>query len=176
MITAFAANMNGEFPKKHAIHVRKVDKTFQILAGHQRTEAAKRKHLDKIWAWVDDLDDEAAFMELVTSNNQGELSPLEIGIHALKAVPKAEGGRGKKGGLSENAALIGKTQQYVTQLYQAGEVVADIPTTQVVGFLDKAKHLCAIHKPPKSCWQPTWLATNNKIAYLGTVDSPRTSS
>jgi hypothetical protein len=33
------------------------------------------------------MDDERAFMELATSNNQGELAPLEIGIHALKAVP-----------------------------------------------------------------------------------------
>jgi hypothetical protein len=32
------------------------------------------------------LDDEAAYMELATSNAQGELSPLEIGLHALQFV------------------------------------------------------------------------------------------
>jgi len=35
-------------------------------------------------------------------------------LHALKAVPKAEGGRGKKGGLSEYAERIGKSQDSVS--------------------------------------------------------------
>ena len=32
------------------------------------------------------MDDETAYMELVKSNAQGELSALEIGIHALDTV------------------------------------------------------------------------------------------
>jgi hypothetical protein len=46
-------------------------------------------------------------MALVTSNAQGELDPLEIGIHAFEAVPISKGGKGKKGGVSEYAEKIG---------------------------------------------------------------------
>ena len=114
-----------------------------------------------MWCWVEDLGDDAAFMELVTSNNQGELSPLEIGIHALKAVPKAEGGRGKKGGLSEYAERIGKTNQYVGQLRQAAEVAVETSNLSL-GFMDRTKHLAAIHKLPRPCWRPAceWLAAH----------------
>jgi len=41
------------------------------------------------------MDDETAYMELVKANSQGELSVLEIGIHALGSVEKSQG---KKGG------------------------------------------------------------------------------
>jgi hypothetical protein len=37
-------------------------------------------------------------MQLVLSNAQSELSPLEIGVHALEAVGLGEHGRGKEGG------------------------------------------------------------------------------
>jgi len=37
------------------------------------------------------MDDDRAFMMLVLCNAQGELSPLEIGMHALTAVPKRAG-------------------------------------------------------------------------------------
>ena len=56
------------------------------------------------------MSDAKAYMMLVTSNNQGELTPLEIGLHALRAVPKAKGGKGQKGGLSEYAKAVGKQQ------------------------------------------------------------------
>lgn len=160
VVSALVAGMNGEYPKKHAIHVRPWEKGYQILAGHTRTEAARRKGFTHVWAWVEELDDQSAFMELVTSNNQGELSPLEIGIHALKAVPKAEGGRGKKGGLSEYARKLGKDQGYVSELRQAAEVIAETHGLSH-RFLDKAKHLCALHKLPRACWPAAceWLAT-----------------
>lgn len=161
VVLAIAANLNGEFPQKHAVHVRPLGESYQLLSGHQRTEAARRAGLQSVWAWVEAIDDAAAFMELVTSNNQGELSPLEIGIHALKAVPKAQGK--KSDGLKAYARVIGKTGEYIGQLRTAAEVLAATSKLEFGSFLDKAKHLCAIHALPKPCWQAAceWLAKSD---------------
>lgn len=40
-----------------------------------RKRATEKHGLKQIWAWVEDLPDDKAFMELVLSNRQGELSP-----------------------------------------------------------------------------------------------------
>lgn len=152
VVNGIVANLGESYPQKHTILVRPVGDGYQIVSGHQRVEAARRKGLTHVWAWVEAMDDDAAFMQLVTANTQGELSPLEIGLHALKAVPKAGGGRGLKGGLSAYAVRIGKTQQYVSQLRQAAEVVEGKPTSQLVGFLDKAQHLSVIHRVHPSLW------------------------
>jgi N6-adenosine-specific RNA methylase IME4 len=160
VVGAIVANLGDEYPKKHAVHVRPVGDDYQLLSGHQRTEAARRKGLTEIWAWVEDLDDAAAFMELVTSNNQGELSPLEIGIHVLKAVPTSQGKRGK--GLQSYADKIGKSRQYVQQIRSAADVAV---TSQVDlrSLLLKSQHLCAIHGLPKDCWRGAceWLAEHD---------------
>lgn len=150
VVTSIANQLNGDFPQQHAIHVRPVGERFQIVAGHHRTEAARRKNLSAVWAWVELLDDDVAFMQLVLSNSQGELSPLEIGIHALKAVPTEQGKKG--GGLQGYAEAIGRTKQFVSQLRQAAAVVS---TCQVdlTGFHDKTQHLAAIHKAPQECWE-----------------------
>jgi hypothetical protein len=39
------------------------------------------------------MDDATAFMQLVLSNTQGELSPLERGMHALHATEKGKWSR-----------------------------------------------------------------------------------
>jgi ParB family chromosome partitioning protein len=165
VIEAIAANLNGQYPQKHAIHVRPLGGRYQILSGHQRVRAARRAGLRDIWAWVEPLDDQAALMELVLSNSQGELSPLEIGLHVLKAVPPEKGGRHKSGGLAEYARRIGKTQQYICQLRDAADVLSSCqkPTSQLVGFLDKAQHLAAVHKLPRGQWPEfvQWIAQAN---------------
>jgi hypothetical protein len=56
------------------------------------------------------MDDDEAFMLLVLCNAQGELSPLELGIHVLQAVAKGGKGRGKKGGIRASAEQVGKKQ------------------------------------------------------------------
>lgn len=162
VIEAIAANLRSDYPRKYAVHLRPAGGRFQVTAGHHRVRAARRAGLKRIWAWVEPLDDRAAFMELVISNNQGELSPLEIGLHALKAVPPGKGGRGKVGGLSEYAKKLGKTRQYVSQLREAAEVIAACrkPASQLAGFADKAQHLAAVHRLPKSVWPKLvdWIA------------------
>jgi hypothetical protein len=41
-----------------------------------------------VWCWVQEVDDAQAYMIFATGNSQGELYPLEIGLHALKGNPK----------------------------------------------------------------------------------------
>jgi ParB family transcriptional regulator, chromosome partitioning protein len=96
VIDGIAASLRetGEFAQKHAVHVRPLaGKRFQLLAGHHRKKAAIKAGVKKVWAWIEDVDDREALMALVLANRQGELSPLEIGLHVLKAVPTEEGGR-----------------------------------------------------------------------------------
>ena len=63
------------------------------------------------------MDDETAYMELVKSNSQGELSALEIGIHALGSVEKSQGKKG--GGLKLHAGEIGKSNDSIEQWTKA---------------------------------------------------------
>lgn len=162
VIDAIAANLNGHYPQKHAIHVRPVGERFQVLSGHQRVRAARKAGLKEIWAWVEPLDDEAALMELVLSNNQGELSPLEIGLHCLKAVSAARGGRGDQGGLREYARRIGRDHTVVVRCRQAAEVFQ--ATAKLVqcrtSLQDKTYHLSAVHKLPRHQWPEfvQWIA------------------
>ncbi len=145
----------GEFPLRHALTVRPLDGYYQIVSGHHRAEAARKAGLDKAPCWVVDVTDQEAFMELVLGNSQGELCPLEYGIHALKAAPLGEGGRGKIGGLSEYAKRVGKSQPYLTLLRQAATVYEAVkPISQLIGFdlSDKAMHLAEIHRAERSLW------------------------
>lgn len=104
---------------------------------------------DAVPCWVREMDDEAAYMALVTSNSQGELSPLEIGMHALNCVDKAQGKRG--GGLTAYASATGKDESYIRQIRKAAEVfVASGVNSE--GLQTKTQHLAAIHSLPRECW------------------------
>ena len=154
VIAALVATMGDEYPQEYAIKVRQKNGKYEIIAGHHRARAARQKGFTHIWAWVSDADDDSAFMELATSNNHGELSPLEIGIHALRAVPKGKAGRGKKGGLAAYAAKIGKNQGYLSSLVSAAEVLKSIgQPIDLAPYLDKAQHLAAIHALPPALWE-----------------------
>lgn len=144
---------SGEFSEMHAPIVRPLNGHYQVISGHTRREAAKRADVKTVPCWVEEMSDEDAFMELVLSNAQGELSPLEIGIHAFKAVPTEKGGRGKKGGLRAYAERIGKAVSSITEYRQAAEVLEFVNCSDVRTVLDKASHLAAIHAAPESLWQ-----------------------
>lgn len=89
-------------------------------------------------------------MRLVTDNAQGELSPLEIGLHALGNVTLESGGAGKTGGLREYARQIGKGESYLRQIKSAAEV---FKTAQLTAqFSDKAQHLYEVSRAPESVW------------------------
>lgn len=141
------------FQPAYALLVRPFGNGYQIISGHTRHKAALKAGLAKLPCWVKDLDDEEAFMELVLANNQGELSPLEYGMHVLKYVELSEGGRGKKGGISEYARVVGKTHGYFSQCQQGAKVVTQVTGFEYSDLLNKAKHLAAIHKAPDRYWQ-----------------------
>lgn len=135
---------------RHAITVRPADEQYEIISGHHRHAAAVKCGLESVPCWVIEMDDEQAYMALATSNNQGELAPLEIGLHALERVGKAAAGRGKKGGLADYARKLGKGAPYLSQLVAAAEVAKSF--TQVNDLLEKAKHLYCIHSADSSLW------------------------
>jgi site-specific DNA-methyltransferase (adenine-specific) len=145
------------FGDEHALLVRPKDGAYQIISGHHRREAAQRAGLTEVPCWVRDLGDREAFMQLVLANTQGELSPLEIGMHALAAIPLGKRGRGNSGdGLTAYAEQIGRTQGYVSQLHAAASVMAEIHNSSnefsPADLLDKAKHLYEISKAPRESW------------------------
>jgi ParB/RepB/Spo0J family partition protein len=123
----------------HAPIVRAVNSHYEIVSGHHRVAAAKRAGLAHVPCWVADLTDEESFMQLVLANAQSELSPLEIGIHALEAVEK--GNKWARGGLKEYAKEIGKTAAYISQVRNAAEVLKAIKLSQLnlTDLLDKAQ-------------------------------------
>lgn len=90
-------------------------------------------------------------MQLVLGNTQGELSPLEIGMHALKAVPLSEGGRGKRGGLREYAERAGFGAESLRQ-WRAAADVANTAKTSWQYIADRVSHLYEISKAPRESW------------------------
>lgn len=155
VVSAITANLAAGFDPAHALIVRPVGDTYQIISGHHRLEAAKRAGVDSVPCWVRELDDDAAYMALVTSNAQGELSPLEIGLHALHCVALSKGGRGQTGGLSEYAAKVGRSAGFITQIVNAARVADALkPFSQLNGLESKTQHLSAIHALPQEAWQP----------------------
>ena len=153
VIEGILAGIDTGFHPSHALQVWANGNDYLVLSGHHRLEAAKRKGLAELPCWVrSDLNEEQAYMLLATDNNQGELSPLEIGIHALNYIPNASGGRGQKGGLSEYARLVGKKHNTISEYKNAASVVSNVSLERQV-LLDKAKHLSHVHSLPESIWQ-----------------------
>lgn len=140
------------FRPEHAILARPHESGWQIVSGHHRLEAASRAGLTEIPAWVREMDDDEAFMQLVLGNTQGELSPLEIGMHALKAVPLAEGGRGKRGGLTEYAERVGTAQGTISKWRAAADVVETHSCGMGLDLSDRVGHLYEISKSPRETW------------------------
>jgi hypothetical protein len=91
-------------------------------------------------------------MQLVLSNAQSELSPLEIGVHALEAVGLGVNQWSGRG-LSGYAEQIGKSKQYVSQVRQAAEVLKAVKaSSQLDALLFKTQHLAAIHLAHEDTW------------------------
>jgi site-specific DNA-methyltransferase (adenine-specific) len=150
VIDSIRAGLKGGFQPCYALQVWR----GFVLSGHHRLEAAKREGITEVPCFVrDDLSEDEAYMVLATANAQGELSPLEIGMHALHYVDKATGGRGKKGGLSAYAEAVGKSESLLRHNRDAAKVVQNLAINcDLSAYLDKAAHLAAIHKLPPSWW------------------------
>ena len=148
VVDAIAASLeeSGEMEARHAITVRQLGESFQIISGHHRHAAAVQAGLKQVPCWVVEMDDDQAYMALATSNNQGELAQLEYGLHAVE-LPEASRGKGNKGSKRlDYAASIGKSKGYVSQAVGAARVANAVKKFTPVNILmDKAKHLYAIH-------------------------------
>jgi phage N-6-adenine-methyltransferase len=158
------------FGDEHAILTRPIEGGgYQILSGHHRTKAAEEAGIEKVPCWVREMDDTEAFMQLVMCNAQGELLPLEIGIHALRAIPLAGGGRGLVGGLSEYARAIGRSRAGVSMLRDAA-IVAE--TVQPLNGLADAPvmALYEISLAPTDAWPAL---VDGLITERWTVDETR---
>lgn len=83
VVTQIAAQLNGAMDEAHALIVRPNAEGYEIISGHTRKLAAEKAGLTIVPCWVREMSDADAYMALVLNNAQGELSPLEIGLHQL---------------------------------------------------------------------------------------------
>lgn len=123
MIAGIAANLNGEYPQRHAVHIRLLIGRCQLLAGHHHIRAAKVAGITEIWAWAEEMDDEETYMQLVIASAQGEVAPLEVGRHAMEwksTAGLASKGKGLRGYLSRIGPRF--SERYLGQSVQAAEV------------------------------------------------------
>jgi hypothetical protein len=154
----------------------------QIAVPLDPKKAARRAALVEVPCWVKEMTDEEAYMALVRGNLQGELSGLEIGLHALECVGKAKGGKGKKGGIAAYASLMGMKQQTLSDRIAAAEV-AQTYRNPVGLLIPHLSQLVAIHAAPPSAWphfvevmlEKGWDLKQTKTAlekYKGYQDTP----
>lgn len=169
------------FPEEYAIVCRPKNGNFEIVSGHHRVEAARLAGLNEVPAWVKEMADEDAFMQLVLANAQGELTHLEIGIHAFRAVAKAQGKRGA--GLQSYADTLGRKRQDISLLQKAGEVFLTSDLAEYSARLrDKAFHLSAVHSADQRSWkllaravaERDWTVdeTKERVAQIGAYEIP----
>jgi len=164
VVDGIASDIKSEgFDPSHALIVRPVESHFEIISGHHRFEAAKKVGLTELPCWVRQMNDESAFFALVKNNRQGELSPLEIGLHALEHVELDKRGMGAiGGGLKGYAEGVGYAANNVSKYRNAAIVYqtfikANVSINDEVikaneSLLDKTNHLGEIHKAQSSCW------------------------
>lgn len=140
------------FGPEHALLVRPIADGHQVISGHHRAEAARRAGCGAVPCWVKDLDDDEAFMQLVLSNTQGELSPLEEGKH-LSNYEAGIGGRGQAGGLRDYARRIGKDESSLRQRRDAYRVYENCGHVSAVSeAADRMRHLHEISKADRRLW------------------------
>lgn len=129
------------FRPEHAVLTRPLGDGWQLVSGHHRAEAARRAGLTEVPAWVRDMDDREAFMQLVLSNTQGELSPLEIGTHALMWA----------GEQKDYAARTGFDKSTIS-IYRTAAEVAQFAHANSLDLMERARHLYEIGKAPRNVW------------------------
>ncbi len=113
----------GRYPAQFSIIVRPHGGgRYQIVAGHHRTEAARRAGIAEIPAWIHDVGDDEALLMLATSNHQSELDPIEVGMHALRTIPEGREEPGNSMSISEYARQVGLSVSRVWECRQAAIV------------------------------------------------------
>lgn len=169
VIAQIAAGLANGFAPAHALIVRPLGSSdWQIVAGHHRYEAAKRAGLQSVPCWVHDLDDDAAYLLLITSNAQSELTPLERGMHALNSGMD----------IKAYAASVGRARTTVQDEVKAARVAATVTDIRHGDF----QTLVAIHVAPEWLWPAmveamvaeNWTVerTRDRVARLKGVPEP----
>jgi ParB/RepB/Spo0J family partition protein len=146
-----AIRERGNFDPAHAIKVRPLNGIFQIVSGHNRTEAARRAGLSEIPAWVREMSDDDAAMSLVTDNDQRELRPLERGLHALTVIKKHDRNGGSIEAYAKAAGREAELQSVRREVW-AAEVAAIQPRGCTSDLLPYARHLAELHVAPPEHW------------------------
>jgi len=150
VIDSIAAQIRaaGGYDPRHAITVRPANDRYQIISGHHRSRAASAAGLTEIPAWVRDMTDEEALLELDLSNTQSELSPLERGIHALACIEKGKHGAG----VAAYAARTGRQAATVDKEVRAARVAKACDPALMPSLLARARHLAEIYTLDPECW------------------------
>lgn len=133
----------GAFDEVHSLLVRRMGEYYQIVSGHHRALAAQQVGLTEVPCWVRQMTDEEAYMHLVLCNAQGELHPLEEGMHALQS------------GLndSEYARQVGKPRPTVVKRILSASVAQVVLRKTSLGDLFPFwGHLFDIHPAPEWLW------------------------
>lgn len=168
---------------KGAVRVRGAPRLFLRNNPEHRHGAAKRAGLTEVPCWVREMDDDEAFMQLILSNTQGEMSPLEEGHHVAKYAERSTvGGRGNKGGLSNYARRLNKkesTLRFYRDAYRVYEKVAGAAGINAAKMGHTTFH--EISKAPEGAWIPlvsawkeTWTVkeTARKVSEIQRFDIP----
>ncbi len=150
----------GGFDEAHALIVRPVEDGFQIISGHNRRVAAERAGLDAAPCWVREMDDATAYMALVLNNAQGELSPLEIGMHALHSGLTIRD-YAKGSGIAENT--VGSRVK-----------AARVASVTDIGDAEKWSQLIEVHSAPRWLWRALVAAGASSDGW--TVEAARKSA
>jgi phage N-6-adenine-methyltransferase len=145
VVDAIAADLaeRGYMEARHSITVRAVDDGYEIISGHHRHAASGKAGLDEVPCWVVEMDDDEAYMALATSNNQGEISPLEIGLHALHRGKgnKWSGPKGKK-----YAELVGRDETDISKAKAAAQVYEAVPEEIKLAYAN-------LRTDGRDCWR-----------------------
>lgn len=143
VIEQIASQINGKFDPAHALIVRENCEGYEIISGHHRALAARKAGLSEVPCWVRDLSDDDAYMALALNNAQGELHPLEEGMHALGS------------GMSQRdyAAKVGKPKTNIANRIYAAEVAAKWSGTGPDKLRDCWSSLSEVHAASAWLWQ-----------------------
>ena len=141
------------FSSEYPLTVRPISEgKFQIVSGHHRFEAANQLNIDALPCVVREMSDVDALIRNITSNDQRDNNPLDIGGAAKLACTKYVKGMT----LREFADRVGVDENYLTRLMSACDVaeyvcdkkVCDNADFSVADFESKTRHLYEISKAP----------------------------
>jgi phage N-6-adenine-methyltransferase len=145
VVDAIAADLEerGHMEARHALTVRAVDDGYEIISGHHRQAAAGKAGIHEVPCWAVEMDNDEAYMALATSNNQGEISPLEIGLHALHR-GKGDKWSGPKG--KRYAELVGRHEQEISYAKAAAQVYQAVPEEMKFTYVN-------LRTEGRDCWR-----------------------